>query len=216
MYQNWRELIIVESQKEYWQKMMAFLKDEYAFRRIFPAQSEIMRALLLTPLAKVKVVILGQDPYHEENQAMGLSFSVNKGVPIPKSLQNIYKELASDLGCSIPNHGDLTTWAEQGVLLLNAILTVRKGEALSHNGIGWEVFTDEVIKTVNSQDRPIVFILWGSYAISKKVLLNNPKHLIITSPHPSPLSAYRGFFGSRPFSKANSFLKDAAIDWQIK
>ena len=215
MYSTWKELLIDEMKKPYWPKLMDYIKYEYEHYTIYPKEDEIMRALLLLPLDKVKVVILGQDPYHEPGQAMGLSFSVHRGEAIPKSLQNIYKELHDDLGCSVPKHGDLTKWEEQGVLLLNSILTVRAHNALSHQGIGWENFTDAVIKTLNEQNRKIVFILWGSFAASKRMYLNNPNHLVLVSPHPSPLSAYRGFFGSRPFSKTNAFL-DEPIDWQIK
>lgn len=216
MYQNWNELIKVEMGKEYFKSIMNFLNVEYQRTTVFPPREDIMKAFLLTPLDKVKVVILGQDPYHEEGQAMGLSFSVHKDKPLPKSLINIYKELYDDLGIIPAKNGDLTSWAKQGVLLLNTILTVEKGNALSHNMIGWERFTNEVIKTLNEQNQKIVFILWGSYAISKRTLLNNPNHLIITSPHPSPLSAYRGFFGSKPFSRTNDYLYPNIIDWQIK
>lgn len=215
MYSTWKELLIDEMKKPYWPKLMDYIKYEYEHHIVYPKEDEIMQALLLLPLDKVKVVILGQDPYHEPGQAMGLSFSVHRGEAIPKSLQNIYKELHDDLGCSVPKHGDLTKWEEQGVLLLNSILTVRAHNALSHQGIGWENFTDAVIKTLNEQNRKIVFILWGSFAASKRMYLNNPNHLVLVSPHPSPLSAYRGFFGSRPFSKTNAFL-DEPIDWQIK
>ena len=164
------------------------------------------------------MVILGQDPYHGENQAHGLCFSVKPGVEIPPSLVNIYKELQDDLGCTIPNHGYLTKWAKQGVLMLNTVLTVRAHQANSHRGIGWEEFTDAAIRVLNEQDRPIVFILWGRPAQMKKSMLNNPKHLILEAPHPSPLSSYRGFFGSKPFSQTNDFLVahgEEAIDWQI-
>ena len=216
MYQSWNELIKVEMGKDYFKNIIDFLNVEYQNVTVYPPREDIMKAFLLTPLDKVKVVILGQDPYHEEGQAMGLSFSVNKGIPLPKSLINIYKELYDDLGIEPAKIGDLTSWARQGVLLLNTILTVRKGDALSHNMIGWEAFTNEVIKTLNEQNQKIVFILWGSYAISKKALLNNPHHLILTSPHPSPLSAYRGFFGSKPFSKTNKFLYPDVIDWKVE
>ena len=215
MYQSWNELIKAEMKKEYFKNIIDFLNVEYNNKVIYPPREDIMKAFLLTPLDKVKVVILGQDPYHEEGQAMGLSFSVHKDQPLPKSLINIYKELYDDLGIKPAKIGDLTPWARQGVLLLNTILTVQKGNALSHNMIGWETFTNEVIKTLNEQNQKIVFILWGSYAISKKALLNNPNHLILTSPHPSPLSAYRGFFGSKPFSKTNKFLYPEVVDWKI-
>ena len=215
MYNTWKELLIDEMKKPYWPKLMDYIKYEYEHYIVYPKEDEILQALLLLPLDKVKVVILGQDPYHEPGQAMGLSFSVHRGEAIPKSLQNIYKELHDDLGCSVPNHGDLTKWEEQGDLLLNSILTVLAHNALSHQGIGCENFTYAVIKTLNEQNRKIVFILWGSFAASKRMYLNNPNHLVLVSPHPSPLSAYRGFFGSRPFSKTNAFL-DEPIDWQIK
>ena len=216
MYQSWSELLKVEMSKDYFKNIMRVLNKEYEHFRIYPPQEDIMKAFLLTPLDKVKVVIIGQDPYHEEGQAMGLSFSVHKGVPLPKSLINIYKELHDDLGIETPTTGDLTSWAKQGVLLLNTILTVRQGDALSHNDLGWQIFTDEVIKTLNMQPQKIVYILWGSYAISKKALLNNPNHLILTSVHPSPLSAYRGFFGSKPFSKTNEFLYPDVVDWRLE
>ncbi len=215
MYQSWSELLKAEMSKDYFKNIMKVLNKEYENFRIYPPQEDIMKAFLLTPLDKVKVVIIGQDPYHEEGQAMGLSFSVHKGIPLPKSLINIYKELHDDLGIETPTTGDLTSWAKQGVLLLNTILTVRQGDALSHNDLGWQIFTDEVIKTLNMQPQKIVYILWGSYAISKKILLNNPNHLILTSVHPSPLSAYRGFFGSKPFSKTNEFLYPDVIDWRL-
>jgi len=179
---------------------------------------DIFNALHYTPFAKVKVVILGQDPYHGPNQAHGLSFSVQKGVPQPPSLKNIFKELQTDLGCTIPNHGCLTSWADQGVLLLNTTLTVRQGAAASHSNKGWSSFTDQVIRVLNEKDRPIVYILWGRHAQSKKVLIDTNKHKIIESVHPSPLSAFGGFFGSKPFSQANAFLKATGqqpINWQI-
>lgn len=192
---------------------------EYKTQRIFPKSTDILNAFDFTPLEKVKVVILGQDPYHGEGQANGLCFSVHKDVEIPPSLVNIYKELHDDLGLKIPNNGDLTKWAREGVMLLNTVLTVRAHQANSHRGIGWEQFTDAAIKTLAEQDRPMVFILWGGPARSKKVLIHNPKHLVLESPHPSPLSAYHGFFGSRPFSRANAYLKKCGIepiDWQIE
>ena len=194
------------------------MNEEYRTHQIFPPANEVFNAFHLTPLKDVKVVIFGQDPYHGENQAHGLCFSVKPNVDIPPSLVNIYKELHDDLGCAIPSHGYLEKWAKQGVLLLNTVLTVRAHMANSHRGIGWEEFTDAAIKVLNAQDRPIVFILWGRPAQMKKVMLNNPKHLILEAPHPSPLSAYRGFFGSKPFSQANDFLVSnglEAIDWQI-
>ena len=186
---------------------------------IYPAQDQILRALELTAPSDVRVVILGQDPYHEEGQAHGLCFSVKPDVQIPPSLVNIYQELHEDCGCYIPNNGCLTKWADQGVLLLNTVLTVRAHQANSHKNIGWEEFTDAAIRILNDIDRPIVFLLWGRPAQTKKSMLSNPNHLILESPHPSPLSAYRGFFGSRPFSRANKFLKEHGlepIDWQIE
>ena len=194
------------------------VNEEYRTRLIFPPANDIFNAFHLTPLKDVKVVILGQDPYHGNNQAHGLCFSVKPEVEIPPSLVNIYKELHDDLGCTIPDHGYLVKWAKQGVLMLNTVLTVRAHQANSHRGIGWEEFTDAAIRVLNTQDRPIVFILWGRPAQMKKAMLNNPKHLILGAPHPSPLSSYRGFFGSRPFSKTNQFLEANGvepIDWQI-
>lgn len=216
---DWLEAIDEEFGKTYYKNLYKFIKDEYRNHIIYPKADEIFTAFHLTPLSEVKVVILGQDPYHGENQAHGLSFSVKPGVKAPPSLVNIYKELKDDLGCYIPNNGYLEKWAKQGVLLLNTVLTVRAHKAFSHRGKGWEEFTDAAINAVNNQDRPIVFILWGNPARSKKSKLNNPKHLIIEAPHPSPLSAHRGFFGSKPFSKTNEFLKVnyiKPIDWQIE
>ncbi len=215
---DWLPVLSEEFGKEYYKKLYSFIKSEYASHTIYPAGEDVLRAFNLTPLSKVKVVILGQDPYHEPGQAHGLSFSVKKGIPKPPSLENIYKELHDDLGCRIPESGDLTSWAKQGVLLLNSLLTVRAHQAFSHKGKGWEEFTDAAIKAVAALDRPVVFILWGSAARSKKVFITNPDHLVIESAHPSPLSAYRGFFGSKPFSKCNDFLKSKGIepiDWQI-
>ena len=216
---DWLPALNAEFGKEYYKKLYLFIVREYSEKTVYPAKDDIFNAFHLTPLSKVKVVILGQDPYHEPGQAHGLSFSVKKGIQKPPSLENIYKELQSDLGYSIPKSGDLTYWAEQGVLLLNSLLTVRAHEAFSHKGMGWEEFTDSAIKAVAMQDRPIVFILWGSAARSKKAFITNPQHLVIESAHPSPLSAYRGFFGSRPFSKCNDYLVSkniTPIDWQIK
>ncbi|MDO4940600.1 MAG: uracil-DNA glycosylase [Erysipelotrichaceae bacterium] len=216
---DWDEIIGNEFDKEYYQNLRHFLDDEYKNNTIYPLPKNIYSALKLTSYKDCKVVILGQDPYHEENQAHGLSFSVNKGVPVPPSLQNIYKELKDDLGCYIPNHGYLLSWAKQGVLLLNAVLTVRAHLANSHKGKGWEILTDTIIKKLNEKQEPVVFILWGANARSKKQYITNPKHLVIESAHPSPLSAYNGFFGSRPFSKTNNFLiknNIYPIDWQIK
>ena len=215
---DWYEALKDEFKKDYYKNLFQTVNQEYHTRLIFPPANDIFNAFHLTPLKDVKVVILGQDPYHNFNQAHGLCFSVKKGVEVPPSLVNIYQELHDDLGCEIPNHGCLTKWAEQGVLMLNTVLTVRAHQANSHRGIGWEEFTDAAIKVLNAQDRPIVFILWGSPAQRKKVMLNNPKHLILQAPHPSPLSAYRGFFGSKPFSQTNRFLEEnnvEPVDWQI-
>ena len=216
---DWLEALQGEFKKPYYKKLFETVNEEYRTRQIFPPADDIFNAFHLTPLHKVKVVILGQDPYHNVGQAHGLCFSVKKGVDIPPSLVNIYKELQDDCGCEIPNNGYLTKWAKQGVLLLNTVLTVRAHQANSHRGIGWEEFTDAAIRILNEQDRPMVFILWGRPAQMKKSMLTNPNHLIIESPHPSPLSAYRGFFGSRPFSRTNKFLKEHGIkeiDWQIE
>ena len=215
---DWYEALKGEFKKPYYKQLFARVNEEYRTHKIFPPANDIFNAFHLTPLANVKVVILGQDPYHNDGQAHGLCFSVKKGVDIPPSLVNIYKELQDDLGCAIPDHGCLTKWAEQGVLMLNTVLTVRAHQANSLQGIGWEEFTDAAIEVLNKQDRPIVFILWGGPAQRKKAMLNNPRHLILQAPHPSPLSAYRGFFGSRPFSRANEFLEQNGIDpvdWQI-
>lgn len=216
---DWLPALSTEFRKPYYKELFQFVKEEYATKQIFPPADDIFNAFHLTPLRKVKVVILGQDPYHDVGQAHGLCFSVRPGVEIPRSLVNIYKELRDDLGCKIPNNGYLEKWARQGVLLLNTVLTVQAHQAFSHRGKGWEEFTDAAIKVLNEQDRPMVFILWGKPAQAKKAFLNNPKHLIIESPHPSPLSASRGFFGSRPFSRTNLFLEEngmAPIDWQIE
>lgn len=208
---DWDKILEDEFKKEYYLKIRGFLKSEYSQRTIFPSMYDIFNALKYTAYDDTKVVILGQDPYHEVGQAHGLSFSVKKGIKIPPSLVNIYKELNSDIGMSIPNHGELTSWAKQGVLLLNATLTVREGQANSHKDIGWAIFTDEIIKKLNLSKKPIVFILWGGNARSKKKYITNPNHLIIESAHPSPLSAYNGFFGSKPFSRANEFLNKNGI-----
>lgn len=216
---DWLDAINGEFKKDYYRDLYLFIKKEYSTQVVYPAAEDIFNAFHLTPLSKVKVVIIGQDPYHNANQAHGLCFSVKPEVEIPPSLVNIYKELQSDLGCYIPNNGYLVKWAEQGVLLLNTVLTVRAHQAASHQGKGWEMFTDAIIKAVNEQDRPIVFILWGKPAQMKKKMLTNPKHLILEAPHPSPLSAYRGFFGSKPFSKTNDYLAEHGIepiDWQIE
>ena len=216
---DWLAPLTPEFAKPYYRELYKKVKEEYATHVIFPPSNEVFSAFELTPLADVKVVILGQDPYHNVGQAHGLCFSVKPDVEIPPSLVNIYKELHDDLGCYIPNNGYLVKWAKQGVLMLNTVLTVRAHQANSHRGIGWEEFTNAAIRVLNEQDRPIVFILWGSPAQRKKEMLNNPKHLILEAPHPSPLSAYRGFFGSKPFSQTNAFLEKnglTPIDWQIE
>ena len=216
---DWDEVLCDVFESEEYQKLRRFLDQEYKTKTIYPLPQYIYSALRLTAYKDTKVVILGQDPYHEPNQAHGLSFSVNKGVEIPPSLVNIYKELHDDLGCDIPHHGFLIDWARQGVLLLNAVLTVEAHKANSHKGRGWENITDTIIKKLNEKQDPVVYILWGSNARSKKVYINNPDHLIIESVHPSPLSAYNGFFGSRPFSRTNDFLISKGcrpIDWQIR
>ena len=216
---DWLDALREEFRKPYYAQLHKKVLEEYRTHVIFPPADDIFNAFHLTPLRNVKVVILGQDPYHNVGQAHGLCFSVKPDVEIPPSLVNIYKELQDDIGCTIPNHGYLTKWAEQGVLMLNTVLTVRAHQANSHHGIGWEEFTDAAIRAVNAQDRPIVYILWGRPAQAKKTMLNNPKHLILEAPHPSPLSAYRGFFGSKPFSQTNEFLKANGvepIDWEIE
>ena len=217
---DWLPALDQEFHKAYYRDLFTFVKQEYNTHVIYPPADDIFNAFALTPLSEVKVLILGQDPYHNEHQAHGLSFSVLPDQKdIPPSLQNIYKELQDDLGCKIPNNGYLKKWADQGVLLLNTVLTVRAHQANSHQGRGWEQFTDAIIQAVNAQDRPIVYMLWGRPAQSKITMLTNPKHLILKAPHPSPLSAYRGFFGCRHFSQANAFLEKngiAPIDWQIE
>ena len=217
---DWLPCIKQEFTKPYYKELYTFVKHEYDTRIIYPPAEDIFNAFHFTPLSKVKVMILGQDPYHNENQAHGLSFSVlPTQKDIPPSLVNIYQELHDDLGCYIPNNGYLKKWADQGVLLLNTVLTVRAHQANSHQGKGWEQFTDAVIEAVNAQDRPIVYLLWGRPAQSKIPMLTNSKHLILKAPHPSPLSAYRGFFGCRHFSQTNGFLVShglTPIDWQIE
>lgn len=203
---DWDEILENEFKKDYYLKIRELLKAEYSSKVIYPPMFDIFNALRYTSFENTRVVILGQDPYHEPGQAHGLSFSVKKGIKIPPSLVNIYKELKTDIGMEIPNHGELTSWAKQGVLLLNATLTVRQGLANSHQNIGWSIFTDNIIKALNESSKPVVFILWGGNARSKKKYISNPNHLIIESAHPSPLSAYNGFFGSRPFSRTNEFL----------
>ena len=216
---DWKNLLDDEFNKEYYKTLRNFLITEYKTRTIYPDKYDIFNALHFTPYKDIKVVILGQDPYHGPGQAHGLSFSVNPGIKTPPSLLNIYKELNSDLGCYIPNNGYLKKWADQGVLLLNTSLTVRAGEANSHKSIGWEIFTDKIISLINEKEDAVVFLLWGNNAIKKKNLITNKRHLILTSVHPSPLSASRGFFGSKPFSKINNFLTSVdknPINWQIE
>ena len=216
---DWLQPLQKEFKKPYYRKLYDTVKREYSTYQVFPPADDIFNAFHLTPLSEVKVVILGQDPYHNVNQAHGLCFSVQPTVEIPPSLDNIYKELHDDLGCKIPNNGYLVKWAKQGVLLLNTVLTVRAHQANSHQNIGWEQFTDAVIEILDQQDRPMVFLLWGKPAQRKKAMLHNPNHLILEAPHPSPLSAYRGFFGCRHFSKTNQFLEEhglTPIDWQIE
>ena len=217
---DWLKYIQGEFKKPYYKELYTFVRQEYNTHVIYPPADDIFNAFHFTPLSKVKVLILGQDPYHGEHQAHGLCFSVLPDQPeLPPSLQNIYKELHDDLGCDIPNNGYLKKWAEQGVLMLNTVLTVRAHQAGSHQGKGWEQFTDAIIQAVNAQDRPIVYLLWGKPSQSKIPMLTNPKHLILKAPHPSPLSAYRGFFGCRHFSQTNLFLAKQGIepiDWQIE
>ena len=216
---EWDEIIGAEFEKPYYKELRAFLKTEYLSRKIYPDMHDIFNALKFTPYNSVKAVILGQDPYHGEGQAHGLCFSVKKGVTPPPSLVNIFKELKADLGIEIASHGELTDWAKNGVLLLNTALTVREASPNSHRGKGWEIFTDAVISALNEKNDPIVFILWGANAKAKASLITNPIHLKLTATHPSPLSAYNGFFGCKHFSKTNEFLikngKDA-IDWSLK
>ena len=215
---DWLEALKGEFGKAYYRQLFETVKKEYATYLIFPPSDDIFNAFHLTPLKEVKAVILGQDPYHNVGQAHGLCFSVKPQVAIPPSLENIYKELHDDLGCKIPSHGCLTSWAKQGVLLLNTVLTVQAHKPMSHRGVGWEEFTDAAIAKLNTQDRPIVFILWGKPAQEKAKMLTNPKHLVLKAPHPSPLSAYRGFFGSKPFSQTNDFLLkngETPIRWEI-
>ncbi len=216
---DWKEKLAYEFEQPYYRELYRFLIKEYHERVIYPPSEDIFNAFHLTPVHKVKAVILGQDPYHEPGQAEGLCFSVKPGVAIPPSLENIYKELHDDIGFRIPNNGSLVKWAKEGVLLLNSLLTVRAHAAFSHKGKGWEEFTDAAVRALNKEDRPIVFLLWGKSAQDKGAVLNNPKHLILKAPHPSPLSAYRGFFGCKHFSRANEFLKangETPIDWQIE
>ena len=207
---KWDLILDEEYHQDYFKKIVAFINKIYKEKDIFPPKPNILRALSLTDYDDVKVVILGQDPYHGVGEANGLSFSVNKGVRIPPSLRNIYKELYDDLGITPPNHGDLTSWAKEGVLLLNSVLTVEKDKANSHSNIGWQQFTDDVIRLIDNNKRDVVFILWGNYARSKKALIKN--NFIIESAHPSPFSAYNGFFGSKPFSKCNNYLKSKGLE----
>lgn len=219
-YDLWTKILNDQFQSEYFKKIVDFLNFEYEKKIIYPPKNEIFTIFKKIAPKNIKVVILGQDPYHGEGQANGMSFSVKKGVKIPPSLKNIYLELNSDLGIEIPKHGDLTKWTEQGVFLLNATLTVESGKPNSHKDIGWQKFTDAVIKKISEEKQPKVFLLWGNFAISKKdLILNNSNNLVLTSPHPSPFSANRGFFGSRPFSKINEFLEKKGIekiDWSIE
>ncbi|WP_315037186.1 uracil-DNA glycosylase [uncultured Enterococcus sp.] len=215
---DWQEQLQESFEQPYYQQLRAFLKQEYAQQKIHPAMDHIYEALKLTPYHDVKVVILGQDPYHGPHQAHGLSFSVQPGVKIPPSLRNIYKELADDLEIAPVSHGYLVPWAQQGVLLLNTVLTVREGQAYSHHGHGWEQLTDTIIEKLNQREKPVIFVLWGKPAQKKAALLDTSKHIIITAPHPSPLSAHRGFFGSKPFSKINKALLalgEEPISWAL-
>lgn len=215
---DWDEKLSLIWDSPGFKRFLNVVKTEYDTKTIYPPKKDIFRALKLTPYNNVKVVIVGQDPYHGENEANGLSFSVHPGIKVPPSLQNIYKELRDDLGYEMPLNGDLTKWANEGVLMLNAVLTVEKDKPASHRNLGWQLFTDYVIRLINLKEEPVVFILWGNFAKEKSALITNSKHLVITSPHPSPFSANRGFFGSKPFSKTNSFLINNNIDpinWQL-
>lgn len=215
---RWSELLSSQFEMDYFKGLLDFLKDEYQQHVVFPEHENIFRALNETPYDSVKAVILGQDPYHGDGQAQGLSFSVRPEVKLPPSLRNIYLELQDDLNCESPAHGSLLKWSNEGVLLLNTVLTVRKGQPNSHKGKGWEILTDEIMKVLNKREEPIVFILWGKHAQQKKQLLTSSKHFIIESPHPSPFSARKGFFGSKPFSKTNEYLKEHGIeeiDWAL-
>lgn len=203
---TWNEILAEEMKKDYYQELLAFVQKRREEVSVFPEEKNVFRALELTPFESVKVVILGQDPYHGFGQAHGLSFSVQKGIPLPPSLRNIYKELQEDLGGELPTEGDLSHWAKQGVLLLNTVLTVEEGNANSHKGMGWERLTNRLIESLNELNHPVIFILWGKPAQDKEKLITNPSHVILKSPHPSPLSAYRGFFGSKPFSRINDIL----------
>lgn len=216
---SWDILLKDEFEKPYYLNLRKFLAQEYKTQTIYPHMNDIFNALKYTDYQNVKVVILGQDPYHQPNQAHGLCFSVKKGVTPPPSLQNMYKEIHAEYGYPIPDHGELTYWAEQGVLMLNTVLTVRESQPNSHKGMGWEIFTDDIISLLNQRPEPMVFLLWGANARAKTKLITNPAHLVLTSAHPSPLSAYNGFFGNNHFKKANEFLKQNGmkeIDWQIR
>lgn len=216
---KWDEILADEFQKEYYLNLREFLKREYTQYTVFPPMNDIFNSLRYADYDNIKAVIIGQDPYHEPNQAHGLAFSVKKGCPIPPSLKNIYAELEADLGIPPCHHGELTSWAKQGVLLLNNALTVRRGQANSHRGKGWEILTDKIIQCVNEKPEPVVYLLWGANAREKTKIINNPNHFILTAAHPSPLSAYNGFFGCRHFSKANDFLRSKGaepIDWRLE
>ena len=215
---TWDEFLNSEFAKDYFKSLSAFLREEYAHKEIYPSKQEVFSSFYFTDLDKVRVVILGQDPYHEPGQACGMCFAVKPGIPQPPSLVNIFREISSDLNIPMSRNGYLLKWARQGVLLLNTVLTVERGKANSHKGKGWETFTDHVIEKLHSLDQPMVFLLWGANAKAKMPLLTNPRHLVLTAAHPSPLSAYNGFFGCKHFSKTNEYLKNngsAAIDWQI-
>lgn len=216
---DWDLILQGEFEKPYYRELRVFLKNEYRNQRIYPNMHDIFNALKTTAFKGVKVVILGQDPYHGAGQAHGMCFSVKKGVTPPPSLKNIFKELMDDVGIIMPSHGELTCWAEQGVLLLNTVLTVREGQPNSHKGKGWEIFTNQVIQKINEKDTPVVFLLWGANARAKAALITNPKHILLQAPHPSPLSAHYGFFGCKHFSKANAILQQnglTPIDWAVK
>ena len=218
MLTDWNPLLRQEFAEQYWAELQGFVQQERKLGAVYPPEEDVYAALHLTPYADVKVLILGQDPYHGEGQAHGLCFSVRRGVAVPPSLQNIYKEMQSDIGLAPPSPGNLESWAGQGVLLLNAVLTVRASQAGSHRNRGWETFTDQVIRMVNNKKERVVFILWGAFAQKKKPLIDSNRHYVIETPHPSPLSAHRGFFGSRPFSRANTALLEAGrsgIDWGL-
>lgn len=215
---EWRAVLQEEASKEYYKRLMEFLDHEYASAIVYPEKKAVFSALEATGFDDVKVVIIGQDPYHGKEQAHGMSFSVQKGMKVPPSLKNIYKELQEDLGIEPVQHGFLMEWAQQGVLLLNTVLTVREGQANSHKGKGWEHFTDKIIQTLNGREKPVIFILWGNHAEQKENMITNTQHAIIKSPHPSPFSAHKGFFGSRPFSRVNDILKEngeGTIDWRL-